>query len=224
MMTSKLTFGFGRNSLYFLGLLLLTFLTGFNARLSLAAEEGPEQVIQQISERLLEVFSKDQDRLRVDPAQLYQLANEVLVPHIDFSKVSSLVLGKHWQRATPDQREAFRRQFQLLLVRTYSTAFTELKQWEIRFLPTRMSDSGLDTAVRTQLLLPQVAPIEVLYQMHLKEGSWMAYDVKIDGISLVTNYRTSFGREVRSIGMDGLIRKMTMLNEKRVQNQDIKNS
>ena len=77
----------------------------------------------------------------------------------------------------------------------------------------------MDTAVRTQLLLPQVDPIEVLYHMHLKDGNWMAYDVKIDGISLITNYRTSFNREVRSIGMDGLIRKITALNEKRVKNR-----
>ena len=215
---------FGRNALHFLSLALLTFVIGFSPRVSLAGEVGPEQVIQQISERLLAIFVKEQDRLKSDPAHLYQLANDVLVPHIDFSKVSSLVLGKHWNRATPNQQEAFRTQFQRLLVRTYSTAFTELKEWEIRFLPTRTSDSGVDTAVRTQLLLPQVDPIEVLYHMHLKEGNWMAYDVKIDGISLVTNYRTSFNREVRSVGMDGLIRKITVLNEKRVQKQDVKNS
>jgi len=209
---------------HFLGLMLVLIAIGLSPGVSLAEEAGPEQVIQQISERLLVIIANEEDRLKSDPAHLYRLANDVLVPHIDFSKVSSLVLGKHWSRATSDQKEAFRTQFQRLLVRTYSTAFTELKQWEIRFLPTRVSDSGVDTAVRTQLLLPQVDPIEVLYQMHLKEGSWMAYDVKIDGISLVTNYRTSFNREVRRIGMDGLIRKITMLNEKRVQKQDVKNS
>lgn len=224
MMTSRVRFRIGRGAVYILSLVLLTFVISFNSRMSLAAEAGPEQVILQISERLSQIFAQDQDRLRSDPAYQYQLANDVLVPHIDFSKVSSLVLGKHWQRATPDQQAAFRRQFQRLLVRTYSTAFTELKEWEIRILPTRISENGLNTVVRTHLMLPQMAPIEVLYQMHLKDGSWMAYDVKIDGISLVTNYRSSFGREVRSLGMDGLIRKITALNEKRVQNQDIKNS
>jgi len=224
-MTRAVTLRFGRNSLYFVSLALLISMVGLiTPRLSPAGETGPEQIIQQLSERLLEIYEQEGDRLRSDPARLYQLANEVLVPHIDFSKVSSLVLGKHWNRATPNQQEAFRAQFQRLLVRTNSTAFTELKRWEIRFLPTRANDSGVDTVVRTQLLLPQAAPIEVLYHMHLTAGNWMAYDVKIEGISLVTNYRSSFNREVRTIGMEGLIKKITMLNDKKVQKQEVKSS
>ncbi|MCB1762044.1 MAG: ABC transporter substrate-binding protein [Gammaproteobacteria bacterium] len=223
-MSSMLTVTNGRRFNYPRWLLLLLTLISLHFSVAMADEAGPEQIIQQISERLRTVFNSDPEHFQGDPAQLARLANEVLVPHIDFAKVSSLVLGKYWLQATPDQREAFRKQFQQLLVRTYSTAFSELKSWEIRFLPTRNSSGGSDVAVRTHLLLPQTAPIEVLYQMHLKEGSWMAYDVKIDGISLVTNYRTSFGREVKNIGMDGLIRKITQLNEARMQDQEIKNS
>ncbi|MCB1872793.1 MAG: ABC transporter substrate-binding protein [Chromatiaceae bacterium] len=223
-MTSTVTLKLRHFSRYSLGLVLLLFMINLSPSVSLAGDDGPEQVIQQISERLLAVLVEERDALKSDPARLYQLADEILVPHIDFAKVSSLVLGKHWSRATPNQQEAFQHAFQRLLVRTYSTAFTELQEWEIRFLPTRASDGGDDTAVRTQLLLPQVNPIEVLYHMHLKEGNWLAYDVKIDGISLVTNYRTSFNRELRTVGMDGLIRKITVLNEKRVQKQDVKNS
>lgn len=223
-MLRAMTQRFERSALHLLSLALLTVVIGFSPRVALAGEAGPERVIQQISERLLAIFVQEQERLKSDPAHLYELANDVLVPHIDFSKVSSLVLGKHWSRATPNQQEAFRTQFQRLLVRTYSTAFTGLKEWEIRFLPTRTGNSGVNTAVRTQLLLPRLEPMEVLYHMHLKDGNWMAYDVKIDGISLVTNYRTSFNREVRSVGLDGLIRKMRVLNEKRVQKQYVENS
>lgn len=223
-MTRLATLRFRRHPLYSLSLVLLMLTIGLDGRVSYAETVGPNQVIQQISERLLEIFAKEQDHLTSDPAHFYQLANEVLVPHIDFSKVSSLVLGKHWRRATPDQQEAFRSQFQLLLVRTYSTAFTELKRWEIRFLPNRVNEDGTETSVRTLLLLPQTEPIEVLYRMHRKEGNWMAYDVKIDGISLVTNYRSSFNREVRIIGLDGLIRKITTLNQKRLLKQNVKNS
>ena len=226
-MTRAVTLRFGRNSLQFVSLALLISMVGLvTPRLSPAGEAGPEQIIQQISNRLLGIFAQEGDRLRSDPARLYQLANDVLVPHIDFYKVSSLVLGKHWKRATPNQQEAFRTQFQRLLVRTYSTAFTELelKEWEIRLLPTRANAGEVDTVVRTQLLLPQANPIEVLYHMHLTAGNWMAYDVKIEGISLVTNYRSSFNREVRTIGMDGLIKKITMLNDKKVQKQEVKSS
>ena len=220
-MNSVLTLRTGRHHFHSLSLTLLIIVSCVGTPASLASEEGAEQVIQQLSERMQVIFVEEGDRLKSDPTYLYQLANEVLVPHIDFAKVSSLVLGRHWQRATPDQQAAFQEQFQHLLVRTYSTAFTRLEKWEIRFLPSRVSSSGDESAVRTQLLLPQVEPIEVLYQMHVKEGNWMAYDVKVDGISLVTNYRSSFNREVKTIGLDGLIRKITTLNETRVQKKEI---
>lgn len=184
-----------------------------------ATEQGPEQVIAHISDRLLQVVTQEGERLQSDPGFVYQLADEILVPHVDFSKVSSLVLGKHWQRASPQQQRAFSHQFKRLLVRTYSTAFHEFKHWEIRFLPSRQGATADNVSVRTQLVLSRLDPVEVLYQMHRKEGQWMAYDVKIDGISLVTNYRSSFNRELRRVGMDGLIRKIEALNEKRSGNQ-----
>ncbi|MCB1760480.1 MAG: ABC transporter substrate-binding protein [Gammaproteobacteria bacterium] len=196
---------------------MLILLAGFSA--ALAAEEGPEQVIAHISDRLLQVVTQEGERLQSDPGLVYQLADDILVPHVDFSRVSSLVLGKHWQRATPHQQQAFSHQFKRLLVRTYSSAFNEFKHWEIRFLPSRQGATDDDVSVRTQLLLPRLDPVEVLYRMHRKEGRWLAYDVKIDGISLVTNYRSSFNRELRHVGMDGLIKKIEALNDKRSGNQ-----
>lgn len=223
-MISALLREFNHGCSRFMSLLLLFCFTAIGAGSLLAEQIAAEQVIQQVSDRLQLVYTKDGERLRSDPAYAYQLANEILVPHIDFAKVSNLVLGKYWQQATASQQEAFREQFQYLLVRTYATAFKEMKEWEIRFLPTREENSGENMAVRTQIALPQARPIEVLYHMHLKEGNWMAYDVKIDGISLVTNYRSSFAREVRTVGMDGLIKKITALNEKRVHKMETKNS
>ena len=132
-MTSTVTLKLRHFSRYSLGLVLLLFMINLSPSVSLAGDDGPEQVIQQISERLLAVLVEERDALKSDPARLYQLADEILVPHIDFAKVSSLVLGKHWSRATPNQQEAFQHAFQRLLVRTYSTAFTELQEWEIRF-------------------------------------------------------------------------------------------
>ena len=202
-----------------LGILLMLAASGVAA-----GEKGPEQVIAEISDQLLQVFDREGDRLRSDPSFVYRLADDILVPHVDFSRVSSLVLGKHWRRASPEQQQAFSHQFKRLLVRTYSTAFKEFKRWEIRFLPTHREAGAQQTAVRTQLVLPQLAPVEVLYQMHRKAGQWMAYDVKIDGISLVTNYRSSFNREVRRVGMDGLIEKITALNDKRSGNGVATNS
>ena len=177
---------------------------------------APEQVIEQLSDRLLQILETERERLRREPDYVYRLANEILVPHIDFSRVSSLVLGRHWRSATPAQREAFSYQFQRLLVRSYATAFSELSAWELRVLPSVLAPNGRTAAVKAQLVRSQAAPVDLLYSMVFNDGRWMAYDVKIDGISLVTNYRSSFSREVRLKGIDGLIGKITTLNDTRV--------
>lgn len=178
---------------------------------------GPQQVIQRISDQLQQILSDNRGRMQEDPAFVYQLANDVLLPHVDFRRVSSLVLGKYWRRATAEQKQAFSREFQRLLVRTYSTAFKEFQGWEISYAPLRMNDGDSDVAVHTQVKRAGAAPVEVVYRMHNRDGDWKAYDVKIEGISLVTNYRTSFAREVRRRGMQGLIQRITELNDSRVR-------
>jgi len=200
--------------------ILFVFTTLIGVPLWTAAEPAaPAKVIQGVSEQLLKVLEIEQERLQSDPVHAYRLANEVLVPHVDFVRVSGLALGKYWRRASKPQREAFIQQFQRLLVRTYSTAMREFADLDIRYLPLRMVEGDEKVAVRTQVVRSEsAAPIEVIYSMHLKEGSWLAYDVKIDGISLVTNYRSSFSREIRRAGMDGLIRKLAALNDKAQKN------
>lgn len=187
--------------------------------LAVLAEElaGPQQVIQRISDQLQDILINNQEQLQQDPAYVYQLANEVLIPHVDFGRVSSLVLGKYWRRATDEQKLAFSREFQRLLVRTYSTAFKEFQGWEISYTPLRMNEGDSDVAVHTQVKRSGAAPVEVVYRMHIQGGDWKAYDVTIEGISLITNYRTSFAREVRRRGMQGLIQRITELNDSRVK-------
>ncbi len=179
--------------------------------------QPPQLVIQDISDQLAAILKRDREKLQSDPAYVYRLANEVLVPHVDFARVSSLVLGKYWRRAKPAQREAFTREFRRLLVRTYSTAFREFDNWQIRHMPLTLKPGEDDVSVRTQVLRGDGRPVDVVYRMHRKDGDWMAYDVKIEGISLVTNYRSSFNKEVRRGGLDRLIRRISELNESRLQ-------
>ncbi|MCW8882839.1 MAG: ABC transporter substrate-binding protein [Sedimenticola sp.] len=191
----------------------------FTSLSTMAAEQlaGPQQVIQRISDELQTILVQNQDRLKEDPAFVYQLANDVLIPHVDFGHVSSLVLGKYWRRATDEQKQEFSHQFQRLLVRTYSTAFKELQGWDISYTPLRMNVGDEDVAVHTQVNRTGAPPVDVVYQMHIKDGDWKAYDVKIEGISLVTNYRSSFAKEVRRSGMRGLIERITELNDRRAK-------
>ena len=134
--------------------------------LTVAATElaGPQQVIQRISDQLQQILMNNQERMLEDPAFVYQLANEVLIPHVDFGHVSSLVLGKYWRRATDEQKQAFSLQFQRLLVRTYSTAFKEFQGWEISSTPMRTKDGASDVAVPTQLTRQHAPPFVLAYR------------------------------------------------------------
>lgn len=200
-------------------LAMLSFLFASLLPLTLSADElkAPQQVIQGISDQLQQVMIHDRDRIDNEPGYVFQVADKILLPHVDFSRVSSLVLGKHWRRAKPEQKSAFSAEFKQLLVRTYSTAFREFKTWEIKHIPLRIKEGAKSIAVRTQVLRTEAPPIEVIYRMHNSSGKWKVYDVKIEGISLVTNYRSSFSKEIRRGGMDGLIARIAKLNKQRIQ-------
>ena len=158
----------------------------------------PQQPIQVASAKLQERL---QDKtFTKDFVKITQFVNEVIYPHTDFDKISALVLGKLWKTATNDERERFKHEFQTLLVRTYSRAFVEFNDWSVRFLPIEMEDGAVKAIVKTEVLQPGVQPIGVNYRMLLSDGVWKAYDIMIEGVSLVTNYRSTFSSEVQTKG------------------------
>jgi phospholipid transport system substrate-binding protein len=136
-----------------------------------------------------------------DFRQLTEFVHAVIYPHADFDLISQLVLGKQWKEATPGEKDAFKKEFQTLLLRTYARAFVEFKDWSIRFLP--VSNDGEDNkkvTVKTEVIQPSAQPIAVNYKMLDQSGEWKVYDIQIEGVSLVTNYRTSFKSEIEQSG------------------------
>ncbi len=184
-----------------------------------AADDDPRQVIETISQRLQQVLEQNRERLKNDTAFLYRLADEIFLPHVDMSRVSSLVLGRSWRKATPAQKDAFILEFKHLLIRTYATAIRELGDWEIRMQAQRPRTVKGRALVQTHVLRPGAQPLAVDYQMHRSKGRWLAYDVKIESISLVTNYRSSFKRLIRQKGIDGLIEELAALNDAKESGQ-----
>jgi phospholipid transport system substrate-binding protein len=170
----------------------------------------PQQAIYTASEKLQQ---RMQDKsFTKDFAKITQFVNEVIYPHTDFDKISELVLGKIWKTATADERERFKHEFQTLLVRTYSRAFVEFNDWSVRFLPLEMGSDDKKVVVKTEVLQPGIQPIGVNYRMLLSNGEWKAYDIMIEGVSLVTNYRTTFSQEVQAKGslnavIEGLVKR-----------------
>jgi phospholipid transport system substrate-binding protein len=158
----------------------------------------PQKVIEDAS---IQLKSRMQDPgFTKDFRKITEFVHSVIYPRADFDLISSLVLGKLWKDASVTEKEAFKKEFQTLLIRTYSRAFVEFKEWSVRFLPMSAEEDPRKTMVKTEILQPSVQPIAVNYRMLLNKGQWKVYDIMIEGVSLVSNYRTSFKNEVERTG------------------------
>lgn len=188
-------------------IILIPLTKGFSEDL-----QPPQQVIQSVSEQLKQ---KLQDKVFTrNFAQVTQFVNGVIDPHTDFNKIAPLVLGKHWKTATTDEQARFKHEFQILLVRTYSRAFVEYNNWSMTLLPLETSTEPTKTIVKTKVMQPGQQPIDVNYRMLLSKGEWKVYDIMIDGVSLVTNYRATFSDEIQTKGslnavIDALVKRNT---------------
>jgi phospholipid transport system substrate-binding protein len=172
--------------------------------------QPPQLIIQSVSTQLQQKL-RDKSFTR-NFADVTQFVSGVISLHTDFDRIAPLVLGKHWKTATNDEQQRFKQEFKTLLVRTYSRAFVEYNDWTIRFLPLEMPESANKVIVKTEILQPGRQPVGVHYRMLLSKGDWKVYDILIDGVSLVTNYRSSFSEEIQTKGslsavIDGLVKR-----------------
>ncbi|MFA7387207.1 MAG: ABC transporter substrate-binding protein [Thiohalobacteraceae bacterium] len=183
-----------------------------NAATALAESRAPEALVRETSEQMLAMLKEQREVIAAEPGRLYGLVYEIVLPHFDFERMSRWVLGKHWRQATPEQQQAFVDQFRNLLVRTYGAALREYTDQNIVYLPVRRGADSKEVTVRTEVTKPGGVPIPIHYSMYLSADGWKVYDVVIDGISLVSNYRTSFASEIRNAGIDGLIKRLVDRN------------
>ena len=179
----------------------------------------PQELVRQTSEQVLSTLEKEGSALTEDPQRLYALVDGVLLQHMDFERMSRWVLGKYWKAASEEQQTHFINEFRRLLVRTYATALLGYSGQHINFLPVRGGDAENEVTVRTEIEQPAGPAVQVNYSLYLRNGEWKAYDVQIDGISLVANYRATFAAEVRGRGLDALIQSLAVRNQHAMNNQ-----
>jgi len=174
-----------------------------------AADIGPDELIKHTSEEVLKTLEENKALYEKHPGKILGLVNDIILPHLDFTAMSKLALGKNWRKANKAQREQFVDAFKSMLIRTYSTALTEYTGQQIEFLPYRPPAKGkITVTVKTRINQSNGPSIPIDYRLRIKDDIWKVYDIKIDGISLVTNYRNTFSADIRRIGMDGLIEKL----------------
>lgn len=187
-------------------------LTLFCFSVAAFAIEAPDALVKRTAEDVLEIVKTDKDIQAGNQDKIYALAEEKILPNFNFDRVSRLVLGKNWTKATPEQKTAFQGEFRSLLLRTYATALSKYKNQVIEYKPLRMVDGANTATVKTQILQPGGQPIAVDYTLAKETEAWKVYDIVIEGVSLVTNYRGQFSTEVRQNGLDSLIKKLADKN------------
>ena len=159
---------------------------------------APQIAIENASNELKEKLQDE--TFTQDFAKINVFVEQTINPHVDFNRISALVLGKLWKKATRDEKARFKAEFKTLLVRTYSRAFVEFKDWSVRFLPLKLAEGAKKTIVKTEILQPGIQPLAINYRMVLSKGQWKVYDIMIEGVSLVTNYRSSIKNEFKKTG------------------------
>lgn len=194
------------------GLLLLMLFSGA----LWAAVKPPQEVVQDTSAQMLSALRQNYAALKQDSSQIYGLVDQIVLPNFDFELMSRWVLGRAWQQASPDQRHRFTEEFRTLLVRTYAKALLEYANEEVRVPPQPGAANGNEATIKTEVRLKAGQPIQINYSMHLGNDAWKVYDVTVDGVSLVTNYRGTFATQIRDSGLDAVIADLQQRN--RAQN------
>ena len=175
--------------------------------------QTPQTLVEETSQLMLDKLRQEKEVVKADPKRIYELVDEIVIPHFDFEYMSQMVLAKYWRRASDKQRVAFTEEFKQLLVRTYATSLNEYSDQKIIYLPFRAGKDESQAMVRTEIEQPGGFPIPIDYRLHQSASEWKVFDVVIDGVSLVTNYRSSFAKEIRQAGLDGLIDTLSKRNQ-----------
>jgi len=196
-----------------LAMLPLLLLGALAVRPALAAHAA-EQLVQETTDKVLTRLRADSDKLKADSGLIYPLVEDLVLPHFDFAKMSQWVLGKNWRTADETQREQFTNEFRTLLVRTYAKALLEYTDQSMRYLPFHAEEGARKVTVKTEIEQAGGPAIPLDYSMYLNSaGQWKVYDIKVDGVSLVLNYRSSFATEIRNGGIPKLLEKLAQMNQ-----------
>jgi phospholipid transport system substrate-binding protein len=174
---------------------------------------APDVLVKNTATEVIEIVKKDKDIQAGDNKKIVALTEEKIVPHFDFERMSRIVLGRNWAKASKEQQTQFTTEFRNLLVRTYSSALAKYRNQTIEYKPLHAAAGDTDVTVKTQIVQPGGQPVPVDYALIKRDDGWKVYDVVIEGVSLVTNYRGQFANEIKQGGMDGLIQKLADKNK-----------
>ena len=196
----------------FLTALVLGIVCTAGPALAATGKQPATALVESTANEVLSRLRADPGATTDNPRRLFEIAEEVVLPHFDFARMSQRVLGKHWRTASADQRARFIAEFKTLLVRTYATAVSDYRDSNITFMPAR--ELATNTfRVRSSVNRGDGAPpLLVDYDVYQKTDAWKIFDVAINGVSIVISYRAGFNTDITKLGMDGLIEQIAQHN------------
>ena len=183
--------------------LLAAWLVGFPAA---AAEVSPDTLVDNTAQEVLSIVRQDKELRAGNMAKILDLVEAKVLPHFNFTRMTRLAMGKNWNKATPQQQEELVKEFRTLLVRTYSNALSTYSDYKIKVEPLRSKAGDTDTTVKTKVMRDSGQPVDIDYSMEKTGDGWKVYDVTVAGVSLVTNYRSTFNSQVREGGVEKLLK------------------
>ena len=170
------------------------------------AQESPDALVKRTTDEVLAIIKADKDLQSGNMSKVVQLAEQKVLPHFDFERMTRLAVGRNWNQATPEQKQALVKEFRTMLVRTYSSSLSQYRNQTIEVKPTKVGAADKEAVVKTAVIQQGGPSIPIDYAMEKMDSGWKVYDVVIDGASLVTTYRGTFNDQVQKGGVDGLLK------------------
>jgi phospholipid transport system substrate-binding protein len=177
------------------------------------AAEAPDALIGRLSTEMIDRIRADEQLQAGNLARMSELVDTVLMPHVNFQRMTALAVGRNWRGASPEQQKQLMTEFRALLLRTYSGALASAKDQSVRMKPMRADPADKEVIVRSEVIQPRGGdPIQLDYRLEKAGDGWKIFDVNVLGVWLVQTYRSQFAQEVGASGIDGLIRSLAEKN------------
>jgi phospholipid transport system substrate-binding protein len=174
---------------------------------------APDTLIRNTVDEVTAIIKRDKDIQAGDQKKILALVDAKVLPHFDFTRMTQLAVGKYWRTATPEQKQALVAEFRNMLVRTYTKVFTVYRDQTIEVKPYKLAaDDETEATVKTLIFKPGSQPIPVDYELKKAADGWKAFDISIEGVSMVMSYRGTFTTQIQESGIDGLIKTLTDKN------------
>ena len=190
----------------------LALISMLAAPLTLAQDAAPDVLLKAVTLEAIALIRQDPDFQAGNPAKVADLVETRILPLFDFTRMTQTAMARNWRLATPEQQKALTTEFKTLLVRTYSTALSSYRGQVIEFKRLRAASGDTEVTVNSVMRQPGAEPLTMDYDMERTAAGWKVYDIKIDGVSLITTYRETFAGKVRQGGVDGLIKSLSDKN------------